>query len=380
MAEGQEEQASTAKVRNLIFAYERHMSTSESLDNYEGRQRSKSIGNSLSYKLFRQPNLEIHNIIDIEKELVRIEAHLNYYEVYEKETHVAFQEQLFNVLTSIVSIDPEEHESTIEKKRDLIGETQKLAKILNSKLPFNGNNSSMGLKKSYSSVVRREEAIVSTTSSRNHEHKAILSGQLSSNGGFKSEESLNSTKDSVDISSRHEDSSSVDFNKLEERPESATPPPQKKIVSESEPSYIPSVSKLKKFFSFRRDDRSEVKVIPAAYSGVSRSQSLNLKTSRYTVGKKGTSEETKKKEEIISENEEDESVSDQNLITSSPIHNKDENYDQSNLSLLHENVGEVEEYREVQRKTQHNVSVSKLKSLFEDRQKETDEGKLIQNY
>ncbi|XP_066258464.1 uncharacterized protein [Euwallacea similis] len=352
---------SPSKVRELIFAYERQASSLDvPEEHYIGRQRARSIGNVLSYKQFRQPNLEIHNLGDIEKELIKIDAHLNYYEVYEKETHVAFQEQLFNVLTGIGSIDPEGHESITQKKKELIGETQKLAKILNSKLPFKGVQSHRSMKKSYANFIRKEEAVVSTTSIRNKDQKTVSSFI---NGGFKSEESLYSTKDSVDfsVSSRVDDVSPVQFNKIEDRPETATPPPENKTVNDT--GYLSSVSRLKKFFSFRKDDKVSLKLTPASYSGISRSQSLNLKTNKHAVVKQEVVEKQNKKHDSIVEDQED----DENLSFNGDSNVKQirevETSQESNVYV--NNIGEG-------RKT--HVSVSRLKSLFEHKQKETDEG------
>ncbi|XP_066153345.1 uncharacterized protein [Euwallacea fornicatus] len=352
---------SPSKVRELIFAYERQSSALDvPEEHYIGRQRTRSIGNILSYKQFRQPNLEIHSLGDIEKELIKIDAHLNYYEVYEKETHVAFQEQMFNVLTVIGSIDPEGHESAIQKKKELIGETKKLAKILNSKLPFKGVQGYRSMKKNYANLVRKEEAVVSTTSIRNKDQKTVSSFI---NGGFKSEESLNSTRDSVDfsVSSRVDDVSPVQFNKIEDRPETATPPLENKVVNDI--GYLPSVSRLKKFFSFRKDEKDNLKLTPASYSGISRSQSLNLKNANCTAAKKEAIERQSMKEDSIVEDQED----DKNLSFnggSNVVEIKEvETSRESNVHTT--NIGEG-------KKT--HVSVSKLKNLFERKQKESNEG------
>ncbi|CAH1129141.1 unnamed protein product [Ceutorhynchus assimilis] len=318
----------STNVKDLIFAYERQTSSTESLEHYEGRRRAKSIGNALSYKLFRQSNLEIHHLIDIEKELVKIEAHLNYYEVYEKETQVAFQEQLLNVLTFIVNIDPEGDENYKQKKKDLIAETQKLFRILTSKLPVYRVQSYRSIHRTAS---RREEAIVSSTSAR----RGIASSQA-----FKSEESLDySNKDS---------SSSVDLNTTEEKSQAATSP---QITVTSETSFIPSVSKLKKFFSFRKDD---LKVTPN--SGVSRSQSLNTKANKYTV--------FKKREETLKENDVEGEFEKHEVLGSTHNNTNDENL----------YVEPVQEYKEIESEHAQSVSVSKLKSLFEVKQQETEEG------
>lgn len=347
---GELSDVSFSKVRDLIFAYERQASYIEEPETGPiSRQRAKSTGNGLSYKKFRQPNLEIHNLLDIEKELVKIEAHLNYYEVYEKETHVAFQEQLFNILTSIVSIDAEGHENAIQKKKDLIVDTSKLARILNSKLPFEGTHTHKTLRRTYSNVVRRDEAVVSTT---------LRSRTV--NGGYKSEESLNSTRGSVDlsVSSKQDDVNSIDLN----RPGSASPIPDKQEVIKSETGFLPSVSSLKKFFSFKRDEKPEIRVTSAAYSGLSRSQSLNLKSSTYVVTKRERVAEKRKEESIV----EDESGEDEKDTIETA---------NGQVEVYNEPVKEIEEYREPEVVEKMNISVSKLKSLFEDRQKENDEGK-----
>ncbi|ERL86371.1 hypothetical protein D910_03779 [Dendroctonus ponderosae] len=376
----------SAKVKDLIFAYERQVSHTDPLEEYyyEGRQRAKSIGNVLSYKNFREPELKINNILDIEKELVKIEAHLNYYEVYEKDTHVAFQEQLFSVLTNIVSIDPEGHESTIQKKRELIGETQKLATILNLKLPTDGSHSYRGVRRTYISAIRKEENVHSSTSLRNKEHRVTSTTSHSTvNSGFQSEESLNSTKDSIEFSSKQEDAQSEDLKKSEDATESQTPPLA--VVQndpEAEPKSSSAVSKLKRFFSFKRDEKPAIHVTAAAYSGVTRSQSLNLKTSRYVLTKRDKTEERKQREEIISESEEgneDDSVT--NTSTTSSNRNgtgytQEEKISEGSVdpTLYVETVKDIEEYRDVQTENIRNVSVSKLKSLFEDSRRESGEG------
>ncbi|KAL1497234.1 hypothetical protein ABEB36_008229 [Hypothenemus hampei] len=250
----------SAKVKDLILAYESqssHVNLHE--EHLEQRQRSKSIGNVLSYKMFRQPIVEIRNILDIEKELVKIEAHLTYYEVYEKESQVAFQEQLFDVLTNIVSFDPEGREGTIQKKKELIAETQKLARILNAKLPFDGDVSK-NIRRSYSSYSRRED-------SSNLQETRISSTNIN-NGYTKSEESFDFTPTSP---TKHEDS--IDGQNDLSSPEIPT---ETKVNTHEATGLMPSVSKLKKFFSFRRDEKP---VIPSTYSSVSRSQSLRVATS-----------------------------------------------------------------------------------------------------
>lgn len=347
---GELSDVSFSKVRDLIFAFERQSSYIEAPESGPiSRQRAKSTGNGLSYKQFRQPNLEIHSLLDIEKELVKIEAHLNYYEVYEKETHVAFQEQLFNILISIVSIDAEGHENTIQKIKDLIVDTSKLARILNSKLPFEGTHSHKILRRAYSNVVRKDEAVVSTTS-----RSRIV------NGGYKSEESLNSTKDSVDlsVSSKQDDVNSVDLD----RSQSASPTLDKQEVIPGETGILPSVSRLKKFFSFKRDEKPEIRVSSASYSGLSRSQSLNLKSSTYVVTKRERVVEKRKEAPIV----EDGSVEDETDTVEAA---------NGQVEVYNEPIKEIEEYRETEEIGKMNISVSKLKSLFEDRQKENDEGK-----
>lgn len=353
----------SAKVKDLIFAYERQVSHTDPLEDYyyEGRQRAKSIGNALSYKNFREPELKINNILDIEKELVKIEAHLNYYEVYEKDTHVAFQEQLFGVLTNIVSIDPEGHESTIQKKRELIGETQKLATILNLKLPTDGSHSYRGGRRTYSTATRREESLHSSISLRSKEHRVTSNtSHAVINSGFQSEESLTSTKDSIECISKQEDED--DWKKSEDGAEN------KQKAPEEEPKRSTTVSKLKRFFSFKRDEKPAIHVTAAAYSGVTRSQSLHVKTSRYVATKRDKTEEQKQREKIISESEEG---------------NEDDNFTQGDKtiessvdpSLYVETAKDIEDYRDVQTANSRNISVSKLKSLFEDSRKESGEGR-----
>ncbi|XP_050302518.1 uncharacterized protein LOC126740504 isoform X3 [Anthonomus grandis grandis] len=334
MAETREDSA--CKVRELIFAYERQNSELEPVE-FQGRKRAKSIGNALSYKLFREPDLDIHSMVDIEKELVRIEAHLNYYEVYEKETHVAFQEQLFNVLTTIVNIVPEDHESTILKKKELINETQKLARILNAKLPFGGNVSTKGLRRNYSSVLRKEEAVVTTTSQRSY----LSASQSTINETFKSEDSLNSTRDSDIFSPKVDDSSSM--------VEGPTKEEKSDTVIQETKGYLPSVSRLKKFFSFRRDERPTVNAVPTTHPSISRSQSLSVKSGKYVTKNYQNEQVTVSNETIIPIISEEGKTDDVDIIKS-------------------------EESNEIKGDIHHNISVSKLKNMFEDVKKDTDEG------
>ncbi|XP_050302523.1 uncharacterized protein LOC126740504 isoform X8 [Anthonomus grandis grandis] len=339
MAETREDSA--CKVRELIFAYERQNSELEPVE-FQGRKRAKSIGNALSYKLFREPDLDIHSMVDIEKELVRIEAHLNYYEVYEKETHVAFQEQLFNVLTTIVNIVPEDHESTILKKKELINETQKLARILNAKLPFGGNVSTKGLRRNYSSVLRKEEAVVTTTSQRSY----LSASQSTINETFKSEDSLNSTRDSDIFSPKVDDSSSM--------VEGPTKEEKSDTVIQETKGYLPSVSRLKKFFSFRRDERPTVNAVPTTHPSISRSQSLSVKSGKYVTKNYQNEQVTVSNETIIPIISEEGKTDDVDIIKS-------------------------EESNEIKGDIHHNISVSKLKNMFEDVKKDTDEAETHQS-
>ncbi|KAJ8929861.1 hypothetical protein NQ314_017466 [Rhamnusium bicolor] len=125
---------SRIKVRDLISAYE---SKSNSVRVEFTRPRAKSVGNVLAKNVVVHLS-EFNNLDDVEKALRKIETKLNFYEVYNKAKHVGFQEQLFNILTSIVNIESDAADATTRRKR-LIAKTQTLVSFLNQKLPSNVN-------------------------------------------------------------------------------------------------------------------------------------------------------------------------------------------------------------------------------------------------
>ncbi|KAJ8980980.1 hypothetical protein NQ317_013434 [Molorchus minor] len=127
---------STIRVRDLISAFE---SKSDPIKVEFTRPRAKSVGNILPKNVLVRQN-DFRTLDDIEKALRKLETGLNFYEVYNKAKHVEFQEQLFNILTSIVNIESSGEEDTARKKR-LISKTQTLVSFLNQKLPSNVNQS-----------------------------------------------------------------------------------------------------------------------------------------------------------------------------------------------------------------------------------------------
>ncbi|KAJ8959016.1 hypothetical protein NQ318_022268, partial [Aromia moschata] len=99
---------STIRVKDLISAFE---SKSESVRVEFTRPRARSVGNILAKNVIVRQN-EFNSLDDVQKALKKLDASLNFYEVYNKEKHVAYQEELFNILTSIVNIEGTEEDST----------------------------------------------------------------------------------------------------------------------------------------------------------------------------------------------------------------------------------------------------------------------------
>ncbi|XP_076261909.1 uncharacterized protein LOC143197268 isoform X28 [Rhynchophorus ferrugineus] len=356
-----------SKVRNLVHAYENQTTYVESAsEQYSFRRRSKSIGHALTYKLFRDPNLQLNSLLDIEKEVVKLDTHLNYYEYYDKETHVAFLEQLFEVFKALVSIDPEGCETTKQKKAELIAETQKLSKTLNAKLPY--NSPSKRLVRRIEVAAQREDNIVTTTG--NYEVlKHSISSEASNSSFNKSTESLSSLKDSsnqLKISNDNEQSTSQ-YN--ETTPDTTVQSPTE-IQDQPKPK---SVSKLTRFFSFR-ESKPSIPIIPSAYSGVSRSASTTSKTNKYIKYKEFKSQQKKVTEEHFKETEEEEQSRDVTLSGNEEIirMNSTEEEVEKHQSQTEIEVAQGEQNTEEQK--QPTVSVSKLKNFFEERKEEENEG------
>ncbi|XP_018561102.1 uncharacterized protein LOC108903417 isoform X2 [Anoplophora glabripennis] len=125
---------SRISVKDLISAFE---SKSETVRVEFSRPRARSFGNVLNKNVIVRIN-EFVTLEDVEKGLIKLETDLNFYEVYNKAKHVAFQEQFFNILTSIANIENDDEDAPTRKKR-LISRTQTLVSFLNQKLPTNIN-------------------------------------------------------------------------------------------------------------------------------------------------------------------------------------------------------------------------------------------------
>ncbi|KAJ8923306.1 hypothetical protein NQ315_001864 [Exocentrus adspersus] len=112
---------SRISVKDLISAYE---NKSGMVRVEFTRPRARSFGNVLNKNVVVRLN-ELTTLDDIEKSLTKLETNLNFYEVYNKAKHVSFQEQFFNILTSIANIENEDEDAPNRKKR-LISRTQTL--------------------------------------------------------------------------------------------------------------------------------------------------------------------------------------------------------------------------------------------------------------
>lgn len=120
----------TINIRALISVYENKAANKEST---YPRSRSGSVGNVLSKNVIVKEN-QIKTLGDVHNILESIEQRLNQYEIYNKEKHVSFQEELFNILTSIINIDNDDP----EEAKALITKTKNYVSFLNNKLPSNG--------------------------------------------------------------------------------------------------------------------------------------------------------------------------------------------------------------------------------------------------
>ncbi|XP_057669002.1 uncharacterized protein LOC130901551 [Diorhabda carinulata] len=123
-----EEIKSTIDVRKLISVFENRVTETET----HFRPRTRSLGHLLP-KDTVVPVREFKTLKEIERVLEIMENDLGNYEIYNKAKHVAFQENLFNTLTSIINIDTDDP----VKADNLIKRTKMLVTILNNKLPSN---------------------------------------------------------------------------------------------------------------------------------------------------------------------------------------------------------------------------------------------------
>lgn len=370
MEENGEESVQQSKVRNLVHAYEKQTNYTESVEEFGLRPRAKSIGNALTYKLFRDPNLEFNTLLDIEKEIVKIDAHLNYYEIYEKETHVAFQEQIFEVLKALVSVDPEGCETTIQKKKELIRQTQKLSKILNSKLPY--DNSRSGYKFRKGLAFKREENTVSTTGRFENHKTSSFSSQASVSSLNKSLESLHSLKDTTDYARSDELPDHLQNHGEIPQPDTTIQSLPENEVEAPKPK---SVSRLARFFSFRTETKPEIKVGSSSYSSISKSASFSSKTNKYQTYKSYKDQKKLTKDEF---NETEEELGKEGHEVDSNEHldstDTNDNKVQPEWSVNDTYVEPSEETEDQDNEeVRTNISVSKLKSFFEERKEEDRE-------
>ncbi|CAH1154710.1 unnamed protein product [Phaedon cochleariae] len=123
---------SSVKVKDLIAAFENKKSSTSDYP----RPRARSLGDLLSKNVVVRLN-QSNTFEDIEEALKQFDKKLSQYESYKKEQHVTLQNEVFNILTSIVSVKSDE-----EKKRYLITNTQRFVALLNKKLPSNNSTSS----------------------------------------------------------------------------------------------------------------------------------------------------------------------------------------------------------------------------------------------
>ncbi|XP_056641145.1 uncharacterized protein LOC130448017 [Diorhabda sublineata] len=123
-----EEIKSTIDVRKLISVFENRVTETET----HFRPRTRSLGHLLP-KDTVVPVREFKTLKEVERVLEILENELGNYEIYNKAKHVAFQENLFNTLTSIINIDTDDQ----VKADNLIKRTKMLVTILNNKLPSN---------------------------------------------------------------------------------------------------------------------------------------------------------------------------------------------------------------------------------------------------
>ncbi|CAG9865470.1 unnamed protein product [Phyllotreta striolata] len=123
----------SVNIRALISAYE-NISSEHQIK----RPRANSLGNALNNDVVVRETT-IRTLDDAYRVLDVVERRLQQYEIYNKEKHVAIQEELFNTLTSIINIDnddPEEAKALIQRTKDYVS-------FLNTKLPSNKNGSSV---------------------------------------------------------------------------------------------------------------------------------------------------------------------------------------------------------------------------------------------
>lgn len=120
---------SSIGVQKLISVFENRVTETQASF---FRPRARSLGHLLSKDVV-VPVREFKTLKDVERVLEITETELDNYQVYNKAKHVAFQEDLFNTLTSIINIDTDDQ----IKADSLIKRTKMLVSILNNKLPSN---------------------------------------------------------------------------------------------------------------------------------------------------------------------------------------------------------------------------------------------------
>nr|CAH7712507.1 unnamed protein product [Callosobruchus chinensis] len=117
-------------VRDLILSFEQK-SVGENSKYH--RRRSKSIGAINENTTVRCDDLE--TLQDVEEALAFTDSSMKNYFAYNKDKHVSFLEQLFNILTCAINIESETKKDR-EKKKHIISRTKKLLVFLHSKVPL----------------------------------------------------------------------------------------------------------------------------------------------------------------------------------------------------------------------------------------------------
>ncbi|XP_028129853.1 putative uncharacterized protein DDB_G0292292 [Diabrotica virgifera virgifera] len=125
------EEVQSVSVRKLISAFENQTNSPEAT---YFRPRTRSLGNILAKNVTVREN-QFATLDEISDALEVIQQQLQVYDIYNKERHVAFQEELFNILTSIINIDNDDP----IRARNLISTTKHLVSVLNNKLPSNNS-------------------------------------------------------------------------------------------------------------------------------------------------------------------------------------------------------------------------------------------------
>ncbi|XP_072381326.1 uncharacterized protein [Diabrotica undecimpunctata] len=125
------EEVQSVSVRKLISAFENQTNSPEAT---YFRPRTRSLGNILAKNVTVRES-QFETLDEISDALEVIQQQLQVYDTYNKGRHVAFQEELFNILTSIINIDNDDP----IRARNLISTTKHLVSVLNNKLPSNNS-------------------------------------------------------------------------------------------------------------------------------------------------------------------------------------------------------------------------------------------------